>query len=230
MIRNKKALKKIQRINDCLKYKDDKNNFPIQDIYFWDKFLINWRKYFKLNNNEDIFRYYDLDMVCCSPNIDPKIENVIVIEKTQSYIIYKGGFGSTLKLDFSQPVPYFIDFAVKEITDLDKYEFEDPNDRKRFEKSFAPVDMYGLTLPFSGQIENYRDDFFIMGNISEGREMAWRVLGLQNELLYISLYPEKLRSFAEKVADFDIELGKIQLSNKFVDGIMVYGDIAYKNG
>ena len=229
MSRDKRAIEKINRVSDSIHFRDT-GSFPIQDIYFWDEFLANWRKYFGLSAGTDIFKYYDLDIVCCSPNIDPVIDNVVEIEKTPGYVIYKGGFGSILKMDFTQPVPCFIDFAVKEISGLEKFAFEDPGDKRRYERNFAPVDMYNFCNSFYEQLNFYKDSFFILGNICEARETAWRVIGMQNELIALKEYPEKLRMFADRAADFNIEIGSIQLSNEYIDGLIIYGDVAYGRG
>lgn len=224
-----KAKKKIKRVRDSIFF-NNPDLVPIQDLFFWERFIENWKKYFKLDNSTDIFKYYDFDIVVCTPNIDPIINNVQEIEKTENYVIYKGGFGSTLKLDFSQPIPNFIRYAVKDIKELEKFRFEDPNDRRRFIDSFAVPDQYNLEKPFFEQIDNYKDDFCIFGNICEARETVWRVLGMEKEFTAIVDCPDELKRFALRAAEFNIELGKRQLENENIEGIIVYGDIGYANG
>jgi len=226
---NIKAEEKIKRVRDSI-YFANPDKIPVQDLFFWDEFIKKWKEYFKLDQDTDIFRYYDFDIVLCTPNIDPIINNVVEIEKTRNYVIYKGGFGSVLKLDFSQPVPYFVENAVTDIKDLDKFEFEDPHDKSRYADKFAPPDQYSKFPSFYEQLNNYKNDFCIFGNICEARETIWRILGLQNELLAIHDSPEILIKFAERVADFNIELGKIQLENKNVNGLIIYGDVGYSGG
>ena len=226
---SKKAKEKIKRVRNSI-YFNDPDMFPIGDIFFWSEFIDNWKRYYNLDNSVDIFKYYDHDIVLCTPNIDPLIDNVLELEKTEDYVIYKGGFGSILKLEFSQPVPDFIDYAVGDINDLERFSFEDPHDEKRYNKEFAIPDQYNLEIPFYEQIENYKNEFCIFGNICEARETVWRVMGMENEFMAILDHPEKLKKFAERAADFNIELGKVQLENENVSGIIVYGDISYKNG
>ncbi len=224
-----KAKQKIKRVRDSI-YFSGPDIVPIQDLFFWEEFIDNWQKYFKLDSDTDIFKYYDFDIVLCTSNIDPHINNVKEIEKTENYVIYKGGFGSTLKLDFSQPVPNFIKYAVEYIKDLERFEFEDPYDNRRYKNSFAVPDGYNMELPFYEQLNNYKNDFCIFGNICEARETIWRIIGLENELAAILDYPEELKKFADRAADFNIELGKIQLEDENISGIIVYGDIGYKSG
>jgi uroporphyrinogen decarboxylase len=226
---NIKAKEKIKRVRDSI-YFENPDKIPVADLFFWDEFIKNWKEYFKLDQDTDIFKYYDLDVVLCTPNIDPIINNVVEIEKTQNYVVYKGGFGSTLKMDFSQPVPYFVENAITDIKDLDKFKFEDPNNNSRYTDGFAPPDQYSKLPSFYEQLNNYKNDFCIFGNICEARETVWRILGLQNELLAIHDSPEILIKFAERVADFNIELGKIQLENESINGLIIYGDVGYSNG
>lgn len=226
---NLKAKEKIKRVRDSI-YFTDPDKIPFQDLFFWDEFIKQWKEFFKLEQDTDIFKYYDFDIVLCTPNIDPIINNVVEIEKTQDYVVYKGGFGSILKMDFSQPIPYFVKNAVTDIKDLDKFEFEDPYDKSRFTDEFAVPDQYNKLPSFYEQLNNYENDFCILGNICEARETIWRILGLQNELLAIHDSPEILKKFAQRVADFNIELGKIQLENDSINGLIIYGDVGYSGG
>jgi len=229
VMRGKKAEEKVKRVKDSI-YFNSPDMFPLQDMFFWEQFLKNWRKYFMLDPDTDIFKYYDYDLVCVSPNIDPLIDNVVEIEKTQNHVVYRGGFGSTLRLDFGQPVPQFIDYAVKDIKQLNCFEFEDPLSDKRFEQNFAVVDQYEPVDAFCQQLEFYGDDFCLFGNVCEARETVWRVLGMENEFRALIDFPDSIRSFSERAAEFNIQLGKKQLENDYIDGLIIYGDIAYKNG
>jgi hypothetical protein len=226
---NLKAKEKIKRVRDSI-YFTNTDKIPFADLFFWDEFIKQWKDFFKLEQNMDIFKYYDFDIVLCTPNIDPIINNVVEIEKSQNYVVYKGGFGSILKMDFSQPIPYFVENAVTDIKDLDKFEFEDPYGNSRYADEFAVPDQYNKLPPFYEQLNNYKNDFCIFGNICEARETVWRILGLQNELLAINDYPEILGRFAERVADFNIELGRIQLENEDINGLIIYGDVGYSGG
>ena len=86
-----KAEKKIKRVRDTI-YFNDPDMAPIGDIFFWSEFIDNWREHFKLDDSVDIFKYYDLDIVLCSPNIDPIIDNVTEVKKSNDHVVYKGGF------------------------------------------------------------------------------------------------------------------------------------------
>lgn len=224
-----KASEKIKRIRDSIFF-NNPDMVPIQDLFFWDDFIENWRNYFNLNKDADIFRYYDYDMVLAGSNIDPHIDNVKIIEKNEQYAVYKGGFGSVLKLDFKQPIPLFLKYAVSNVRELKKFIFDDPSDSKRYNLPFAIPDCYNIQESFNKQIENYKDDFCIFGNICEARETVWRVMGIENELIALLDSPNEVRHFAETAADFNIELGRNQLENKNINGLIIYGDIAYKNG
>jgi len=224
-----KAAEKINRIRDSIYY-NNPDRVPVQDLFFWDDFIENWKSYFNLSQDTDIFRYYDYDLALASSNIDPHVDNVKIIEKNEHYVVYEGGFGSVLKLDFKQPVPLFLKYAAGNVKELKDFIFDDPSDSKRYNLPFAIPDCYNMQEPFNKQIENYKDDFCIFGNICEARETVWRVMGIENELMALMDSPNEIRCFAEAAADFNIELGRNQLENENVNGIIIYGDVAYKNG
>ncbi|MHB1443389.1 MAG: uroporphyrinogen decarboxylase family protein [Candidatus Humimicrobiaceae bacterium] len=225
----RKASEKINRIRDNIFY-DKPDMVPIQDLFFWDEFIENWRRFFNLSKDTDISKYYDYDMVLAGSNIDPHIDNVKIIEKNEHGVIYEGGFGSILKLDFKQPIPLFLRYAVRNIKELQKFTFDDPSDVRRFNQPFAIPDCYNMQKPFNKQINDYKDDFCIFGNICEARETVWRVMGIENELMSLMDFPDEVKSFAEIAADFNIELGRNQLKNENINGLIIYGDVAYKNG
>jgi len=225
----KKALNKIKRVRDCI-YFNDPDRPAIQDMFIWDDFIKNWKKHFCLDKEADIHKYYDFDLVCCSPNIDPVIENVKELERCENYVIYRGGFGSILRLDFSQPVPGFIDYAIKDMSQLKAFRFEDPHDNRRYENSFALTDQFAKTDSFEIQLEKYSDSFCIFGNICEARETVWRMMGIEGELVAIMDYTRELADFAERAAEFNIELGRMQLADENISGLLIYGDVAYSNG
>jgi len=55
-------------------------------------------------------------------------------------------------------------------------------------------------------------------------------MGIENELMALIDFPDEIRQFAETAADFNIELGRNQLKNEDINGLIIYGDVAYKNG
>lgn len=220
---------KIKRVIDSMHFRNP-DIVPIGDIFFWAGFIEKWRTHFALDKSVEIFEYYDHDLILCSPNIDPHIDNVREIEKTDKYVIYRGGFGSILKLDADQPVPDFIDYAVKDAGELENFIFQDPHDDRRYSSSFAFTDQYEKEPPFSRQLDKYGGKFFLLGNICEARETIWRIMGMEGEFLAIKDNPEIIKRFALRVADFNIELGKAQLENQYINGLLIYGDIGYKNG
>jgi len=143
-----RAKEKINRVRDSI-YFNNPDMIPIQDLFFWDDFIENWRRYFNLKPDADINKYYDYDMVLASSNIDPQLDNVKVIERDENYVTYEGGFGSILKLDFRQPVPLFLRYAVCSAKELKKFTFEDPSDSKRHNMPFANTDCFNMQKPFS---------------------------------------------------------------------------------
>ena len=90
---------------------------PLGDFY-WTEFLNRWREKFNLPPDTDIYEYYDLDVKVISPNMDPKVESCQIIEETSEYVVFKSGFGCTVKKMFAAPMPMFLDFELKRADEL----------------------------------------------------------------------------------------------------------------
>jgi uroporphyrinogen-III decarboxylase len=62
--------------------------------------------------------------------------------------------------------------------------------------------------------------------------MLWRIIGSENTLLWIGLYPDKIARFVERIFAFSLEILKAQIkaAGGMLDGIVIWGDVAYRNG
>jgi uroporphyrinogen-III decarboxylase len=60
--------------------------------------------------------------------------------------------------------------------------------------------------------------------------MLWRIIGLENELLWIGLYPGEVGRFVERIGEFAVELAKAQIraAGGLLDGLVIWGDVAYR--
>jgi uroporphyrinogen-III decarboxylase len=60
--------------------------------------------------------------------------------------------------------------------------------------------------------------------------MLWRIVGSENVMLWIGLYPDELGAFIEKLGQFCIELTKAQIkaAGGLLDGMVIWGDVAYR--
>jgi uroporphyrinogen-III decarboxylase len=62
--------------------------------------------------------------------------------------------------------------------------------------------------------------------------MLWRIIGSENVMLWIGLYPEEIGKFVERINAFNLGVAKAQIkaAGGLLDGMVVWGDVAYKNG
>ena len=60
--------------------------------------------------------------------------------------------------------------------------------------------------------------------------MLWRIVGLQNVMLWIGLYPDEVERFVERLGEFALEITKAQIkaAGGLLDGMVVWGDVAYR--
>ena len=60
--------------------------------------------------------------------------------------------------------------------------------------------------------------------------MLWRIIGSENALLWIALYPDELQRFVERIFAFSLELTKAQIkaAGGRLSGMVIWGDVAYR--
>ncbi len=73
----KKAEEKILRLRKALRH-EKPDRTPVGD-FFWTGFIMNARN--KLGEDFDPYRYFDLDYIVVTPNMDPHIQPFEVIEE-----------------------------------------------------------------------------------------------------------------------------------------------------
>ena len=54
-------------------------------------------------------------------------------------------------------------------------------------------------------------DFPVYGSICEGHEQLWRIIGTENVMLWIGLYPDELARFIERLGRFLVEMTRAQI-------------------
>lgn len=221
---------KLRRIQNTLACKEP-DRIPIFEI-FWEEFREKWKKEKKLDKEISIFEYYDMDIVMGAPNTDPKIESFKLINKGEDYIIYKSGFGCTIKKADYCPMPQFLDFSVKSADDYDSFELQNPEDKRRyFEESANLISSPGhiVAPPFSEQIKTYKNKIPIMGVVCEGMEKSWRLRGVEGVFIDMVTASDKFKRFLKRLEEFEIKIGLKQIEMG-VDLMFIAGDIAYDKG
>lgn len=228
-----KVEQKTKRVLTALKERKEPDRVPLTDFY-WGGFLANWLKALNLPSDTDIYEYYDLDIKVISPNMDPKVESCTILEQTPEYVIFRSGFGCTLKKVFASPMPMFLDFSVKSAEEFEYFTFDDPRDERRyFEKRCDIIncgDGFGVLESYAEAVENNKGKFCLFGSICEPYETMWRIRGSEGLLMDLALYPDRVKDFALRCTDFMLGIAEKQIELTHPVGMVVWGDVAYDKG
>ena len=62
--------------------------------------------------------------------------------------------------------------------------------------------------------------------------MFWRIVGSENGLMWMGLYPDEVQRFVDRINEFSLELMRAQIkaADGRLDGFVIWGDVAYKKG
>ncbi|NSW75745.1 MAG: hypothetical protein HPY68_03025 [Candidatus Atribacteria bacterium] len=228
-----KVEQKTKRVLTALKERKEPDRVPLTDFY-WGGFLVNWLKALNLPPDTDIYEYYDLDIKVISPNMDPKVESCIILEQTPEYVVFRSGFGCTLKKVFASPMPMFLDFSVKSAEEFKHFSFDDPKDERRyFEKRCDIIncgDGFGVLESYAEAVEKNKEKFCLFGSICEPYETMWRIRGSEGLLMDLALYPDKVKDFALRCTEFMLGIAERQIELTHPVGMVVWGDVAYDKG
>jgi uroporphyrinogen decarboxylase len=234
MQRSPNGLLKLERINKTLRHVEA-DRVPISD-FFWGSFLERWRRELGLPASEDIYEHYNLDWIVTMPNMDPHIQSFEMLKETPDEVIVRTGFGAVIQKKLAQPMPAFLRFETDTLEKMSAFTFDDPFDERRF---FGAGDnqIAGVGDGFARNSPPWIDDvkarwpnFPVYGSVCEAHEMLWRIIGSENTLLWIGLYPDELGRFIERIGRFcaDLARAQIQAAGGLLDGLVIWGDVAYR--
>jgi len=234
MERTANCLKKLERMNKALNH-EEPDRIPVSDFY-WGSFLERWRKEKGLPSDTDIYKYYDLDWIVTIPNMDPHIKEFEVIKETDEEVVVRTGFEAILRKKFADPMPEFMDFETNTIEKVEAFEFDDPWDDRRYfsggDNQIGGVgDGYARNLPpWIDTVKSLHPDFPVYGSQCEANEYLTRIVGPENFLLWIAMYPEQMGKFITRINEWALELLKAQIkaANGLIDGMVIWGDVAYR--
>lgn len=199
---------------------------------FWRLFVEKWKK--EKNTDDDIYEYYDMDMVIQFPNIEPIISHKEIIEKTGEYEIYRTGFGYKIKQKYDCVMPQYLEPMLKSGDDYEKFVFDDPEDNRRFYEFRDDLINLGdwnlASDSYIESVEKYGKNFCVFGGTCDPFEYIWRMRGTEGLLLDLALCPEKVERFIERVTDFNIKNCLKQIKTGKVKGFFMAGDVAYDKG
>jgi len=225
-----KAEIKTERVLKALKH-DMPDRMPKTDA-FWRLFVEKWQK--EKNTTQDIYEYYDMDVVFQFPNIEPIIQHKVTLEKTDEYEIYQTGFGYKIKQKYDCVMPQFLEPMLKSADDYEKFMFDDPEDSRRFNEFRDDLINLGdwnlASDSFLESIEKYGKNFCVFGGTCDPFEYIWRMRGTEGLLLDLALCPEEVEKFIARVTDFNIKNCLKQIELGGVKGFFMAGDLAYDKG
>jgi uroporphyrinogen decarboxylase len=231
--RTTNCLAKLDRMNKTLRH-EEADRVPVSD-FFWGSFLERWRQEKGLPADADIYTHYDLDWIVTIPNMDPHIKDFEILKENEEEVVVRTGYEATIRKKFADPMPAFLEFATNTIEKMEAFQFDDPWDDRRFfgagDNQIAGVgDGFARNIPpWIDGVKALYPNFPVYGSVCEGHESLWRIIGSENVLLWIGLYPDEVGRFIERVGEFAIELTKAQVkaADGLLDGMVIWGDVAY---
>jgi hypothetical protein len=234
MDRTASCLAKLVRMNKALRH-EESDRVPISD-FFWGSFVKRWRRELNLPANAEPYSYYDLDWIVTNPNLDPTIRSFETIRENETEVVVKTGFGATMRKRFDFQMPEFISFEVDTIEKLQAFQFDDAWDRRRYyeagDNQIAGVgDGFERNSPaWVETIKKLHPDFPVYGSVIECSECLTRLIGQENTLFWMGMYPDELGECINRIGQFYLDCTKAQIAaaGGLLDGMVIWGDVAFK--
>jgi hypothetical protein len=210
---------------------------PISD-FFWGAFLKRWRSELGLAADADIYRYYDLDWIQLNPNLDPHIKPFEILAENERETIVRTGFEAVIRKLSDLPMPAFLNFETDSLEKMEAFQFDDPWDERRYFRSGDDQingvgDSFSRNTPaFVDRVKAAWPEFPVFGGVLEGHEALWRIIGNENTMLWMGMYPDAIARFVDRLFEYSLECLKAQIkaADGMLDGMVLWGDVAYKKG
>jgi len=234
MERTKKCLLKLERMNRALNH-EEPDQVPISD-FFWGSFVERWRKELNLPEDTDPYDYYDLDWIATMPNMDPKIQSFEILKEDETEVVVKTGFLTIIRKKFDFPMPEFVSWDLDTIEKLEAFEFDDPYDKRRYfeagDNQIAGVgDGFQRNSPaWIETVKSLRPTIPVYGSMIECSECLTRLIGQENTLFWMGMYPEQFGKQINRIGQFYLDCMKAQIeaADGLLDGMVIWGDVAFK--
>ena len=228
------AAAKTDRVMAALAHREA-DRVPVGE-FFWTNFLRRCRKEFGDDFNP--YKHWDIDLIVVTPNMDPHITGIQVLEDTPERKVMRTGFGATIERRSTFPMPHYKDFDTQTLEQMEALQFDDPRDPRRYHAAIddqinAVGDELVLGLPsFVDRVNSCADDFCVFGSVCEPYEMIWRIMGTENVLMKLAEAPERMAKFIARLGDFLVGIteGQIAAAGGNLRGLYISGDIAYDHG
>ena len=227
---------KTERVIAALEHREP-DRVPVGE-FFWTNFLRRAKAELNVGDDFDPYRYWDLDIIVITPNMDPHITGIKVLEDTAERKVVKTGFGATIERRSTYPMPNYLDFDTKTCEQAEALEFDDAKDRRRYFEAIddqinSVADELNLALPpYVDRVNMKTQDFCVFGSVCEPHEMIWRIMGMENVLTKLAEEPKRMAKFIERLGDFLVGIveGQVAAAGEKLSGMYIWGDIAYDHG
>ncbi len=234
--RNESARRKLERMNLALRH-EEPDRVPISD-FFWGSFTERWRRELGLGAGASPYYHYDLDWIVTVPNMDPWIRPFETLSETSEAVVVKTGFGAVMHKHFEFPMPEMHAWETDTFEKLEAAEFDAARDTRRFyaagDNQIAGVGdgFQRHSPPWIETVKSLRPDFPVFGSIIEVSECLTRLVGQQNMLLWMALYPERMGEVINRLGAYYLDMARaeIEAGAGLLDGFVIWGDVAYKKG
>jgi len=232
--RKTSTLKKMERMKKVLRH-EEPDRVPISD-FFWGSFIERWKSDLNLPEDSNPYYYYDLDWIVTVPNMDPRIMSFEIIKEDDIEIIVKTGFMGTIRKKYASPMPEFINWDIDTIQKLESFVFDPPNDKRRY-YSAGDNQIAGVgdgfernSPPWIETVKKLHEDFPVFGSMIECSECLSRFVGIENSMLWMGLYPERMGKVINHIGQFYLDCLKAEIdaADGLLDGMVIWGDIAYR--
>lgn len=168
-------------------------------------------------------RKLDLDVVvaaseksgCMASGMPVDFRNNL-IQETPDRIIFEDPNGITWLCVPSEGREFWIDNPIKDLEDLDRFEFADLDLRENYRA-------------YEKRVRRLKDFFFVFGDTPDPFELSVRLRGHRNLLADLYRDPRFAKKLFEKCHKNIMETIKL-LVDLDVDGIYLYGDVAFRVG
>jgi hypothetical protein len=234
--RKENTLRKLERMNRALRHQQP-DRVPISD-FFWGGFTRRWRQELNLPADASPYYYYDLDWIVTVPNMDPWIRPFQTLKESADEVVVKTGFGAIMHKHFDFPMPEMRSWEMDTFEKLEQAEFDDPRDPRRFyqggDNQIAGVGdgFERNSPPWLDTVKSLWPDFPVYGSMIEVSECLTRCIGQENAMLWMGEEPERMGAVINRIGRHYLECAKAEIDagKGWLDGFVIWGDVAYKNG
>src|SRR3990167_5782428 len=121
-------------------------------------------------------------------------------------------------------MPEAMGWDTDAIEKLEAFEFDDPADRRRFfeagDNHIAGVgDGFQRNSPaWVETVKSLRSDFPVYGSVIECSECLTRLIGQENTMLWLGLYPDRMGEQINRIGEFYLKMAHAQI--EAADGLL----------